>query len=84
METFLGLIQAQAIKYAVNSGIVLTSGYALKRFSRLLNTVEDTNMYAHLDNLQNILDGKIKVAILTTFTSTRQLILYVAGDSTYY
>lgn len=72
MDGFLALIKAQAIKYAVNSGIILTSGYASKQFSRLLCTIEDSDLYAQLHDLQRVLDEKFKVPPLE---ATPQLLL---------
>lgn len=61
MDEFLANVGVQAMKYAIRSGVSLTSSYALRQCSRLLKTVEDENLYAELKSLQKLLDSKIKV-----------------------
>jgi hypothetical protein len=61
MEDFLALIGAQALRYAVRSGIALTSTYAVSQCSRLLATIKDHELQAKLQQLQNLLEIKLKV-----------------------
>ncbi|KAH6894325.1 RanGTP-binding protein-domain-containing protein [Thelonectria olida] len=61
MDEFLAVIGVQAMKYAVRSGIALTSNYALGQCSRLLNTVEDKKLHSQLKALRKLLDNKIKI-----------------------
>lgn len=61
MDEFLALVGVQAMKYAIRSGITLTSTYALGQCSRLLESVEDRKILAELKSLRKILDIKIKV-----------------------
>ena len=62
MDDFLAVVGAQAMKYAIRSGIALTSTYALGQFSRLLKSVEDESQYVVLRKLQKLLDSKIRVS----------------------
>lgn len=61
MDDFLAVIGAHAMRYAIRSGIALTSRYAIGQCSRLLETVDDQSLYTQLTRLQNQLDCKIKV-----------------------
>ncbi|KAG9251301.1 RanGTP-binding protein-domain-containing protein [Emericellopsis atlantica] len=61
MEDFLATVGAQACKYAVRSGIALTSKYAMRQCSRLLETMDDCEMHARLLSLQKQFDSKIMV-----------------------
>lgn len=61
MDDFLSHIGAQAMRYAIRSGIALTSRYAMGQCTRLLKTVDDEAVYASLIRLQACLDSKIKV-----------------------
>lgn len=61
MDEFLSAIGVQAIKFAMRSGIALTSNYALGQLSRLLQSVEDERQFSELNSLQKLLDTKIKV-----------------------
>ncbi|KAF4967277.1 hypothetical protein FZEAL_10553 [Fusarium zealandicum] len=61
MDEFLATVGVQAMRYAIRSGIALTSSYALGQCSRLLKSVEDETIYAQLKALRNTLDIRIKV-----------------------
>ncbi|KAK2592260.1 Ran-specific GTPase-activating protein 30 [Conoideocrella luteorostrata] len=61
MDQFLSLIGVQAMKYAVRSGIVLTSNYALDQCSRLLTTIDDQKLELELKYLQERLECYLKV-----------------------
>lgn len=61
MDVLLGRLGAQAMNYAIRSGIALTSSYAVGQCSRLLKTVDDRSVRAELKGLQNQLNGKVKI-----------------------
>lgn len=61
MDALLGRLGAQAMNYAIRSGIVLTSNYAVGQCSRLLKTVDDRSVRAELKSLQDQLNGKVKI-----------------------
>ncbi|TFB06666.1 Ran-specific GTPase-activating protein 30 [Trichoderma ghanense] len=61
MDDFLAAVGVQAMRYAIRSGIALTSSYAIGQCSRLLKAVDDKGLYSELRTLQKLLDGKIKV-----------------------
>ncbi|KAM5346487.1 hypothetical protein ACJ41O_009492 [Fusarium nematophilum] len=61
MDEFLATVGVQAMRYAIRSGIALTSTYALGQCSRLLKSVEDKTIYAQLKSLRQLLDSKIKI-----------------------
>lgn len=63
MDEFLATLGAQAMKYAIRSGIGLTSSYAISQCSRLLKTApaRDHDVTAQLRTLEKLLDSKIKV-----------------------
>ena len=61
MDEFLATVGVQAMRYAIRSGIALTSSYAISQCSRLLKSVEDKAVHAELKSLRNLLDNKIKV-----------------------
>lgn len=61
MDEFLATVGVQAMRYAIRSGIALTSTYALGQCSRLLKSVEDKDIVSELKSLQSHLDCKIKV-----------------------
>ncbi|KAL7924896.1 RanGTP-binding domain-containing protein [Trichoderma austrokoningii] len=61
MDDFLAAVGAQAMRYAIRSGIALTSSYAISQCSRLLKAVDDKNLQSELRLLQKQLDGKIKI-----------------------
>lgn len=62
MDDFLATVGLQAMKYAIRSGIALTSTYAIGQCSRLLKTVNDKSLHAELKLLQRTLDDKVKVS----------------------
>ncbi|KAL7910791.1 RanGTP-binding domain-containing protein [Trichoderma velutinum] len=61
MDEFLAAVGVQAMRYAIRSGIALTSSYAISQCSRLLKTVDDKSLHFELRKLQKHLDSKIKV-----------------------
>ncbi|KAJ4140135.1 Ran-specific GTPase-activating protein 30 [Fusarium equiseti] len=61
MDEFLATVGVQAMRYAIRSGIALTSSYAIGQCSRLLKSVEDKAVHAELKSLRNLLDSKIKI-----------------------
>lgn len=61
MDALLGRLGAQAMNYAIRSGIVLTSNYAVGQCSRLLKTIDDRSVRAELKSLQDQLNGKVKI-----------------------
>ncbi|QYS95945.1 hypothetical protein H0G86_003211 [Trichoderma simmonsii] len=61
MDEFLAAVGVQAMRYAIRSGIALTSSYAINQCSRLLKTVDDKSLHSELRILQKHLDNKIKV-----------------------
>ena len=62
LDVLLKTIGGQAFKYVVNSGISLTSGYAVHQCARLIKAVDDQEIHAELKALQKILDNKVKVS----------------------
>ena len=63
MDEFLAVVGVQAMRYAIRSGIALTSTYALGQCSRLLKSVEVKDILTELKSLRKQLDSKIKVGI---------------------
>lgn len=63
MDDFLSAVGVQAMKYAIRSGIALTSTFALGQCSRLLRSVDDKSRSLQLRNLQRLLDSKIKASL---------------------
>ncbi|KAH8729434.1 RanGTP-binding protein-domain-containing protein [Ilyonectria robusta] len=61
MDEFLATVGVQAMRYAIRSGISLTSNYALGQYSRLINSVEDKKLHPKLKSLRKTLDYKIKI-----------------------
>ncbi|SPJ75494.1 related to RanGTP-binding protein [Fusarium torulosum] len=61
MDEFLATVGVQAMRYAIRSGIALTSSYAIGQCSRLLKSVEDKAVHDELESLRNLLDCKIKI-----------------------
>ncbi|CAM1501847.1 Fc.00g038310.m01.CDS01 [Cosmosporella sp. VM-42] len=61
MDEFLAVVGVQALRYAIRSGIALTSTYALGQCSRLLKSVEDKEILTELKSLRKLLDNKIKI-----------------------
>lgn len=68
MDEFLAVVGVQAMKYAIRSGIALTSNYALGQCSRLLKTVEDKKLCSQLKTLRKLLDSKIKVSLFLSIS----------------
>ncbi|KAM0265657.1 hypothetical protein ACHAQJ_000091 [Trichoderma viride] len=64
MDDFLAAVGVQAMRYAIRSGIALTSSYAISQCSRLLKAVDDKNLHSELRLLQKHLDSKIKIVSL--------------------
>lgn len=61
MDALLGRLGAQAVNYALRTGIALTSSYAVGQCSRLLKTIDDRGVRAELKALQDQLNGKVKI-----------------------
>ena len=61
MDQFLSMVGIQAMKFAVRSGVALTSQYAMDQCSQLVKKVDDKKLEKELRSLQQLLDGKIKV-----------------------
>ncbi|TAQ89356.1 hypothetical protein B7494_g2356 [Chlorociboria aeruginascens] len=61
MDILLGKITQHAMNYAIRSGIGITATYAISQTSRLLKTVDNTADYQELHDLQERLDGKIRI-----------------------
>lgn len=61
MDDFLATVGVQAMRYTIRSAVGLTSTYALRQCSRLLQSVDDKRLYSELRALQRLLDSKIKV-----------------------
>ncbi|KAM0446378.1 hypothetical protein ACHAQK_001300 [Fusarium lateritium] len=61
MDEFLATVGVQAMRYAIRSGIALTSSYAIGQCSRLLKSVKDKALHDELKSLRNLLDCKIKI-----------------------
>lgn len=66
MDEFLATVGVQAMRYAIRSGIALTSTYALGQCSRLLKSIDDKKLYVEFKALQNLLDSKMKVRFRIT------------------
>lgn len=67
MDEFLAAVGVQAMRYAIRSGIALTSTYAISQCSRLLKSVENSSKSAELKSLKETLDSKIKVHHMRAF-----------------
>ncbi|KAJ6439684.1 RanGTP-binding protein [Purpureocillium lavendulum] len=61
MDEFLATVGVQAMRYTIRSAVGLTSTYALKQCSRLLQSIDDKHLHSELRTQQKLLDGKIKV-----------------------
>ncbi|RFU35126.1 hypothetical protein B7463_g1196, partial [Scytalidium lignicola] len=61
MDIFLNKLTQHAVNYAIRSGIGITATYAIRQTSRLLKTVDNDGDYRTLRNLQEKLDGKIRI-----------------------
>ncbi|QUC23718.1 uncharacterized protein UV8b_07959 [Ustilaginoidea virens] len=64
MDQFLSFIGVQAVKYAIRSGIVLTSNYALNQCSRLISTLDDRDLEGELKEYRGLLESHLKVKTL--------------------
>ena len=60
MDILLQKVTQQAMNYAIRSGIVITSSYAIGQCSRLLKTVKSEDR-EELSRLQHRLDSKIRI-----------------------
>jgi len=65
MDALLERLGVQAVNFAIRSGLALTSTYAARQCSRLLQTVNDKAIYAEIKSLQKLLNSKIKVSSLS-------------------
>ncbi|KAI9669786.1 MAG: hypothetical protein M1829_005041 [Trizodia sp. TS-e1964] len=61
MDILLGKVTQQAMNYAIRSGITITSTYAIRECSRLLNSTAKGTEREELRTLQNRLDSKIRI-----------------------
>lgn len=61
MDALLARLGAQAVNYAIRSGIALTSTYAVGQCSRLLKTIDDRGVRHEFKSLQDQLNSKIKI-----------------------
>jgi hypothetical protein len=61
MDEFLAALGSQAMRYAIRSGIALTSSYAINQCSRLLDSIENPELYTQLKAQQQLLEGTLRV-----------------------
>ncbi|KAK7517656.1 RanGTP-binding protein-domain-containing protein [Phyllosticta citriasiana] len=61
MDILLSKVTQQAMNYAIRSGIVITSSYAMKQCSRLLKSVGNIEDRQELATLQRRLEAKIRI-----------------------
>ncbi|KJZ76267.1 hypothetical protein HIM_04349 [Hirsutella minnesotensis 3608] len=61
MDEFLATVGVQAMRYAIRSGIAVTSTYALGQCTRLLKSMDNRKLYAELRDVQRVLESKIKI-----------------------
>lgn len=61
MDILLSKVTQQAMNYAIRSGVTLTASYAIKQSARLLQNVPKSNDHDELQNLQQRLQGKIRI-----------------------
>ncbi|KAF4310674.1 hypothetical protein GTA08_BOTSDO13776 [Botryosphaeria dothidea] len=61
MDVLLSKVTQQAMNYAIRSGIVITSSYAMKQCSRLIRSVDNSVEKQELAALQLRLEGKIRI-----------------------
>ncbi|KAK8190396.1 RanGTP-binding protein-domain-containing protein [Phyllosticta capitalensis] len=61
MDLLLSKVTQQAMNYAIRSGIVITSSYAMKQCSRLLKSVGNVEEKQELATLQRRLQSKIQI-----------------------
>jgi hypothetical protein len=67
MDGFLSRLGVQALNYALKSGVIITSNYAIGQCTRLLRTVHDDTLRLELSRLQLELTTKIKVSPYATY-----------------
>ncbi len=61
MDILLSKVTQQAMNYAIRSGVTLTASYAIKQSARLLQNVPRSNDHDQLQDLQQRLQGKIRI-----------------------
>ena len=61
MDIFLGKVTAQAMNYAIRSGITITTTYAIKQCGRLLKETPRSQQRSELLHLQLRLESKIRI-----------------------
>lgn len=61
MDILLSKVTQQAMNYAIRSGVTLTASYAIKQSARLLQNVPKSNDHDQLQDLQQRLQGKIRI-----------------------
>lgn len=61
MDILLSKVTQQAMNYAIRSGVTLTASYAIKQSARLLQSVPKSNHHDRLHDLQQRLQGKIRI-----------------------
>ncbi|KAB2571235.1 Ran-specific GTPase-activating protein 30 [Lasiodiplodia theobromae] len=61
MDILLSKVTQQAMNYAIRSGIVITSSYAMKQCSRLIKSVDNSTEKQELADLQLRLESKIRI-----------------------
>ncbi|GME23686.1 hypothetical protein GTA08_BOTSDO13776 [Neofusicoccum parvum] len=61
MDILLSKVTQQAMNYAIRSGIVITSSYAMKQCSRLVKSVDNAVEKQELAALQMRLESKIRI-----------------------
>jgi RanGTP-binding protein len=61
MEFLLSKVTQQAMNYAIRSGVTLTASYAIKQSARLLQNVPKSSDHDQLQDLQQRLQGKIRI-----------------------
>jgi RanGTP-binding protein len=61
MDILLSKVTQQAMNYAIRSGVTLTASYAIKQSARLLQNVPKSTDHDQLQNLQQRLQGKIRI-----------------------
>jgi RanGTP-binding protein len=61
MDILLSKVTQQAMNYAIRSGVTLTASYAIKQSARLLQNVPKSNDHDQLQDVQQRLQGKIRI-----------------------
>ena len=61
MDILLSKVTQQAMNYAIRSGVALTASYAIKQSARLLQNVPKSSDHDQLQDLQQRLQGKIRI-----------------------